>query len=169
MEEKFQARLILEVIGRPAQNVTDALNALADRMAKEKGVKMLEKNIHPPVEVKEAKDLFTTFGEFLIECESMSVFFGIIFAYMPANIEIIRPDEILLRNSELTLVANKIIQRLHNYDAIARRLVVDNQQLRKQLGLPEPNKLSSNPAVEPKQEKKDKKKKATKSKKAKKK
>lgn len=166
MEDKFQARLILEIIGRPAQNIVDALNGLADRMAKEKGVKMLERTVHPPIQVQDPKanDLYTTFAELLIECDSTSTFFGVVFSYMPANIEIIKPEQIGLSNSDLTGIANRIIQRLHNYDAIARRLIVDNQAMRKQLGLP--LNMSSAPAAnaepvkqpEAKEEKKEEKK-----------
>jgi hypothetical protein len=148
MEHEFQARLILEIIGRPASNLTEALNAIADRLSKEKGVKLLERKVHPPVDVKDVKDLYTTFAELLIECDSMSTFFSIIFAYMPANIEIIKPDEITLRNSDITGMANKIIQRVHYYDAIARRLMVDNQNMKKQLGI-EDKPASSAPVPAP--------------------
>ncbi|HVY01913.1 MAG TPA: hypothetical protein VHA12_04080, partial [Candidatus Nanoarchaeia archaeon] len=83
MEHEFQARLILEIIGRPASNITAALEGISQRLSKEKGVKLLEKKIHPPVEVKDVKDLYTTFAELLIECDTLSTLFAVIFAYMP--------------------------------------------------------------------------------------
>lgn len=136
--EKIQARLILEILGRPKEHVTEALKMIADKISKEKGVKIIEKQIHPPVEVKEAKDLYAAFMEIVIECDTLSSFFGIVFAYMPANIEIMEPLNIEVRNDEFSALANRIIQRLHNYDAIARKLVVDNKILREKLGIPEP-------------------------------
>ncbi|HVY01547.1 MAG TPA: hypothetical protein VHA12_02170, partial [Candidatus Nanoarchaeia archaeon] len=94
--------------------------------------------------------------------------------YMPANIEIIKPDEINLRNSDITGMTNKIVQRIHYYDAVARRLMVDNQNMRKQLGLPDPSAQPSQPSQQVPQQSKDKdqskkQKKATKPKKSKKK
>ncbi len=174
MEHEFQARLILEIIGRPASNITAALEGISQRLSKEKGVKLLEKKIHPPVEVKDVKDLYTTFAELLIECDTLSTLFAVIFAYMPANIEIIKPDEINLRNSDITGMTNKIVQRIHYYDAVARRLMVDNQNMRKQLGLPDPSAQPSQPSQQVPQQSKDKdqskkQKKATKPKKSKKK
>lgn len=165
--EKLQARLILEILGRPAEHVTEALKMIVEKISKEKGVKILEKNIHDPVAVKDARDLFTSFTEIVIECDSLSSFFGIVFAYMPANIELIEPLELNIRNDEFTALANRIIQRLHNYDAIARRLIVDNQELRKKLGIPEPQNHTQQP--QPPQQKTVKKEKKSESKKVKKK
>lgn len=169
MEREFQARIILEIIGRPPSNLTEALNGLADRLSKEKGVKLLERTVHPPVEVKDAKDLYTTFADLVIECDTLSTLFSVIFAYMPAHIEIIRPDEVSMKNTDITGMTNKIIQRMHYYDAVARRLMVDNQNMRKQLGIPDPNAQPSQSPVPPKETKskpvKEKKSKSKKSKK----
>lgn len=132
----MQARMILEILGRPKEHVADALKGLVEKIGKEKGVKILEKHIHEPLEVKDSKDLFTSFTELVLECDSISTFFGIVFAYMPANIELIEPTEITLKNEEFTLLASRIVQRLHNYDAIARKFLVENQMLKEKMGLP---------------------------------
>lgn len=137
MEEKIQARLILEILGRPASNVTEALNTILDRMSKEKGVRILEKKVHDPVAVKDVQDLFTSFAEVMVECETLFGFLGMIFTYMPSNVEVVRPDHIQLRNEELAMMSNQILTRLHNYDAIARRLIVDNSLLKQKLGISE--------------------------------
>ncbi len=141
MEEKIQARLILEILGRPASNVTEALNSIVAKIGAEKGARIVEKHMHEPLPVKDTKDLFSSFAEIIIECDSLSVFFGIVFAYMPSNIELLNPSNFTLQGAELSLIANRILGRLHNYDAIARRLVVDNTLLKQKLGIapqPEP-------------------------------
>jgi hypothetical protein len=165
--EKIQARLILEILGRPKEHVSEALKMIVDKISKEKGVRLVETQIHAPMPIKESTDLFTSFTEIVIECDTLSSFFGIVFAYMPANIEIMEPLDLQIRNDEFTALANRIIQRLHNYDAIARKLVVDNKMLREKLGIPEPAthaQQQQSPAQVPKKEKKSK---ATKKKKKK--
>jgi len=131
--EKIQLRMILEILGRPASNVTNALTSLSQRLSTEKGLKIIEQTLHEPVPVKDSRDLFTTFGEFVLELDSMNLMFGIMFSYMPAHAEIISPEEMTIKNSDLSALLNALLQRLHNYDAIAKRLVVDNEFITKKL------------------------------------
>ena len=129
----MQVRMIIEILGRPIGNVTEAITGLVKRLETEKGVKIQEQTIHEPVVVKDAKELFTTFAELIVEMDSMRVFFSIVFAYMPSHIEIINPENFEMRNEDLTTAANAIVQRLHEYDAIAKRLVVDRENLVRKL------------------------------------
>ena len=131
--EKIQASFILEVLGRPKEHITQALNELAKRIESEKGVKIIEKTFHEPISVQDSWDLFTTFGEFLVEFDSLDNYFGIIFAYMPANIEIIRPEKINLSNQDINGLAYRIIHRLHDYDAITKKALAENEILTKKL------------------------------------
>jgi hypothetical protein len=131
--EKMQVRMIIEILGRPPSNVSEAIHGLIKRLEGEKGVRVLEQTIHEPVKAKDTKDLYTTFCELTAEMDSLQVFFSIIFAYMPSNIEIIYPETVELRNEDVTLAANAIVQRLHSYDAIAKRLVVERETIARKL------------------------------------
>jgi hypothetical protein len=131
--EKMQVRIIIEILGRPPSNVTEAMNGLVKRLGTEKGVTIQEQTIHPPVKVKDSKDLYTTFAEITLEMDSLPVFFSIVFAYMPSHIELIHPETLELRNEDLTAAANAIVMRLHSYDEIAKRLIVDRENLAKKL------------------------------------
>lgn len=141
--DKIQANVILEILGRPKEHITEALNNLINRLGTEKGTKIIEKTIHDPIEVENSKDLFTTFAEILVELDSLDSYFGLIFAYMPSNIEIIAPQKITLANTELNELASKIIHRLHDYDAIAKKAIIENQLLAKRIQ--EENLKLSNP------------------------
>jgi|GEM_PF-1150016 len=127
--EKIQINMILEILGRPAGNVQEGLKSLIVRLTGEKGVKILSQTIHSPAPVKDSNDLFTAFAELTLELDSLSNYFGIIFAYMPANVEIISPEKIILDNQELNFLGNKILQRLHDYDAIAKKMIFDRDFL----------------------------------------
>jgi hypothetical protein len=127
--EKIKATMVLEILGRPAEHIKNALSELVGRLGAEKGVKVMEKTIHEPVEVKESKDLYTTFAEVSVELDSLANYFGVLFAYMPAHIEIFSPTNFTLSNAEFNELGNKIIGRLHEYDAITKKFVYERNFL----------------------------------------
>jgi len=123
--EKLQVHIVLEILGRPPENVKEALNTIVVRLGSEKGVKVLEKKYHDPVAVEGAKDLYTAFAEVSLELDSLDNYFGIMFAYMPSNIELVHPEEIVLTNHDLNQLAGKLTQRLHDYDAITKKMIFE--------------------------------------------
>jgi hypothetical protein len=127
--EKLQAIIILEILGKPKENVSSALQALVAKLGNEQGVKIIDQIIHPVVKVKESKELFTSFAEITLELDSLDNYFGILFAYMPSNIELVSPERISLENNELNILANKLAARLHDYDAIAKRMIAERNIL----------------------------------------
>ncbi len=146
---KLQVSIILEILGRPKEHLTESLNALIDKMNTEKGTRVKEKTIHEPVLVKDSKDLFTTFSEVFLELDSLEEYFEIMFRYMPSHIELINPEEIALQNSDLNQLASKLMQRLHDYDALAKKALMENDILLKRL-----NESSSEKVKESKGKKK---------------
>jgi len=131
--EKIQATMIFEILGRPAEHIKTALASLVDKIGAEKGIKVIEKTIHEPTEVKESKDLYTTFAEVSVEFDSLANYFGTIFTYMPANIEIISPVKFDISNLDLNELGNKLIARLHEYDSITKKFIYERNFLLKKL------------------------------------
>lgn len=126
---KIQASMILEILGRPAEHVKEALETLVTRLGAEKGVKIIDKHLHEPIEIEKSKDLFSTFAEVRLELDAPVDYFRIMFAYMPSNIEVISPEKLTLQNIDLNEVGSGLVTRLHNYDAVAKRLVVEKEFL----------------------------------------
>ncbi len=130
---KIEAQIILEVLGRPPEHVTEALNQLTEQLGKEKGVNLKNKTLNPPVEVKESKDLFTSFADLTIEFDSLGDYFQTVFAYMPSHVEVFNPERISLTSYDMNDLANKITQRLHSYDAITKQVVAEREFLAEKL------------------------------------
>ncbi len=126
-------RIVLEILGRPADNVKDALNLLITKLSAEEGVAICEKIVHEPSLVKDTKDLYTSFAEITIEIKSIDLFFGILFAYMPSHVEILYPEKITFPNTVFNSAANQLIQRLHNYDAIVKKALFEKDAITKKL------------------------------------
>lgn len=163
---KIKARLIIEILGRPAEHIKESLTSLVLRLDTEKGVTILEKTIHDPVPVKESKDLFTTFAEVSAEFDSVPVFLGVVFAYLPSNIEVIEPSEISITNTDLSDLASRITQRIHSYDSIAKKMIADRDLILKKLYEVAPHLFKKNEQI-PQSEQKPKKEKPKKAKKKK--
>jgi len=123
----IRAMMILEIIGRPAEHLTETLNKLIEEIDKEKGVVVKEKNIKEPVLMKEQKDFYTTFAEIEVEVEEIMHLAILMFKYMPAHVEVISPELIALTNNSWSEILSELTRRLHGYDEVAR--VIQNEKV----------------------------------------
>lgn len=131
--EKLQVNLVIEIMGRPKEHVKESLINLIMKMATEKGIRILNKTIHEPMPIKDSADLFSSFAEVSVELDSIVSYIAIIFGYMPSHIELVRPEEVVLSNTNLNELGNVLVQRLHQYDAIAKNTMVEKDILMKKL------------------------------------
>jgi hypothetical protein len=131
--EKLQISIVLEIMGRPANHLKEALTTLVDRLGSEKGVRIISREHHEPLPMKDTKDLFTSFAEISLEADSIIDYIGILFAYLPSHIEITHPEKIPLSNIDLNDIGNKLAQRLHDYDAITKKALYEKDFLTKKL------------------------------------
>jgi len=143
---KIKASVIIEIMGRPASHVEEAMSKLVETFEKEPGIKVLKKDIKKAKQVQD-KDLFTTFSEIEFEAENIKNLFMTVFRYMPSHIDIISPEEIKIKNHELGEFASNLVRILHKYDELVKRAVVERnilaEQLRKQGKTPVTDNLES--------------------------
>ena len=137
--KKIKSIFILEILGRPPEHLKEVLGNLIKKIEGEKGVELLQSKIHEPVlakeqeKIEESKRMHTTFAEVEIEVEEISLLVGLMFKYMPANVEVIEPETIYLSNNYWTEILSEITRRLHGYDEVARVLQLQNSQMKKKL------------------------------------
>lgn len=139
--EKIQTVMVLEILGRPKEHVVKALEELIEKLGKEKGVNITNKEIHEPIPAQDSDTLFTTFTEVEVEFDTLENYLRILFNYMPANVEIMRPENLSLTNSMLSEIGSSIVQKLHNYDAITKKALVEREILLKKLKEVAPEEL----------------------------
>mgnify|MGYP001615035052 CR=1 FL=1 len=140
-EEKINALVIIEMLGRPADYIKQTMERLIkEQLSKERGIEILSKKISEPKKI-ENQELFSLFAELELNLESMNELILIIFKYMPSHIEIITPENLRMKNEDLNVISNEIIKRLHQYDEIAKALSVERGMLREQV-----EKLGAKPA-----------------------
>ena len=127
------AMMIIEVIGRPPEHLTQTLNDLINKIDEEKGVVVKEKKVNEPSLMKDQKEFYTSFAEIEVEVEEIFNLVELMFKYMPAHIEIISPELIALTNNGWNDILNQVVQKLHGYDEIARIIQTEKIILEKKL------------------------------------
>ena len=129
----IRAILIVEVIGRPPEHLTETLNNIISKIDEEKGVIVKEKRLHEPILMKKQKDFYTSFAEVEVEVEEILNLAILMFKYMPANVEILSPELIALTNNGWSDIFSELTRRLHGYDEVARIIQVEKNILEKKL------------------------------------
>ena len=136
--KKIKAIIILEVIGKPPEHLTETLESMIKNIDSEQEVRVVEKKINEPVLMKENKEFYTSFAEIEIEVEEIMRLVGLMFKYMPSHIEIISHEFIALTNYSWNDILNETIRWLHGYDEVARiiqteKIILENK-LRELIG-----------------------------------
>ena len=150
---RIEASFIIEMMGKPKEHLEETLSRLIEKLGSEKGVKIVDKKLHEAHkyeakksdEVKEAEaklksevkdervqvieDIYTTFAEIDAEFDDLNSLWFIAFNYMPSNIEVTKPENFVLRNSDIDFILSGIILRLHKYDEVAKKLSIEKSLL----------------------------------------
>lgn len=147
-KQKISALMILEVIGKPKEFLTETLGNLVKQMDTEPGVVVKRKDIKEPKKIEERtavadnssgklkvepKDFYVSFAEIEVELDSIFNLVFMMFKYMPANVEIFSPEVLALTNNGWNEVLNELIRRLHSYDEVARVLQIEKAVLENKL------------------------------------
>ncbi len=153
-KKKVSVVFVLEIMGRPPEHLVETLETIAKQISEEKGVKVIEKKISPPILMKEQKDFYTSFMEIEAECDEILYLAILMFKYMPAHIEIISPQNLTLSNAGFNDLFNELTRRLHGYEEIVRILQTEKIILENQLKTIVGDKKEEDKKEETKEEKK---------------
>ena len=144
-DQKIKASMVIEIMGRPKEHITETMNKFIEVMGKEKGVAISSKTVHEPKkvehkdkegkvkEVSEDLQLYTTFAEINVDVDNLMTFVFLCFKYMPAHVEIFEPAELKMNNFEVNSILNDLVARLHYYDGIAKTALAHNEALTNKL------------------------------------
>jgi hypothetical protein len=129
-EKRVHAVIIIEVLGKPAEHIDKAIHDLVERLGQEKNIEILNKKFYEP---KPTENLFITFCEVELAVPSLVRLMEICFMYMPSSIEITEPRDLSFNLNDANSILNGLISRLHQYDAIAKKITFENMILKNQL------------------------------------
>ena len=163
--KNIKAMFIFEILGRPPEHVKKTLDELVDKLGELPGIEISNKTIHEPkpIEKEGVENLFTSFAEVEVLSTNLYSIINLVFHGMPSHVEIIEPDELTLKNFDLSSTLSELTVKLHRYDEIAKTLTIEKNILMNRLneskgqGQTEDKKKSKVEEIKPKS-KKDKKK-----------
>ncbi len=129
----IEIRIIMELMGRPPEHLTESLNTLVVKMGSEEGVEILDKKYHNPEPVKDTKDIYSAFAEIELQIDSIEKLLTIIFIYSPSNLEIISPEKLKISNDDLNAFFNSLLGRIHHHSSALKQASSDREILIKQI------------------------------------
>ncbi|MBN2893340.1 MAG: hypothetical protein JXL97_15820 [Bacteroidales bacterium] len=133
IKQKITAILVIEVMGRPKEHLIETLEKIVSDISNEKNVKINEKKIHEPINVKDKEDLFSSYAEIEVEIEEASTLSILAFKYMPAHIEVIEPEMLKMTAYQYGDILSELIRRLHKYDELLRVMQMEKNMYAKKL------------------------------------
>ena len=133
MVNKIVARFIIEIAGKPVENVSKALKLVVDKLSsKENKVKLIESNIEEP-ELDDKTTLYYGFIEVEIKFKEVQDIFNFILDYTPTSVEVLEPENIEIGFSDLTELLNNVSQLSLNSQNTIRQLTAQVHMLNEKL------------------------------------
>jgi len=128
---KIKVSFIFEILGRPPEHLKETLKLLIEKLGEQKGIEISSEKIHEPqpMEKEEGEGLFTSFAEVELLLDNLNLVFSVVLNMLPANVEVIEPSELRLKNFELSLILSELTVKLHKYDEIAKMITLREKQL----------------------------------------
>jgi len=112
MTQKVNARFIIQIAGKPIENVSKALVMVEEKLkSDENKFNVLESEIIEP-EFDETTTMFSGFIEVLIRFSEISEILGFIVDYTPNSVEIEEPEKLEFTSNEFTGILNDMSSNL---------------------------------------------------------
>lgn len=106
MAENIKIRFIIQIGGKPVENVQNALNHVLEKLKSEKDkFKIIESEIEKPILDNETT-LYTGFIEVLAKFTNTKDIMNFILDYTPTSIEVEDPEEIVINNNDFSNILN---------------------------------------------------------------
>jgi hypothetical protein len=128
--EKIRVRFIVEMLGRPKEILSKALEDLIKEIKKDGRVVENETYSKPK---KVGKLIFSAFVEFEMICEGLDGLIGAIIDYAPTTVELISPEKVDIGIFDLQEILNDLTARLHELDKQVKIYQANNIILQKKL------------------------------------
>jgi len=127
------AKFIVEIAGKPVENVEKALKAVSEQLEEQKDdFKVVECHIEKPV-LDEKSTLYAGFLDIELKFKEFNKIFGFILDYTPTSIEIIEPEKIEFSVSDLNTHLNEVAVSTLKTQGQLRQLNAYAISLKKQL------------------------------------
>ncbi|MEM4397089.1 MAG: hypothetical protein QW757_00525 [Candidatus Woesearchaeota archaeon] len=101
-------RIVLEIVGKPKEYVEDSLKEYLKKIKEDKNYIVVSENSE---KAEKNEDLFSSFSELEILFKNSKAILDFIYDYMPSSIEIIEPEDLILKNYDFSGFLNDLLAR----------------------------------------------------------
>ena len=123
----IRCNIIIEVLGKPKEHVEDSLKQYIEHIKEDSELVVISEKYS---EIKEQGQLWSKFVELELVVKGTNKLISFCFEYMPSSIEVIKPEQLILTNNELSNFFNDLQARLHNVDMVVKQLNAENNFLK---------------------------------------
>ena len=125
--------MIVEMAGRPAEHLKEALERHIGVLNDVKDIRVHEVKLTEPRSIEGSNGMFTAFAEADFECESFARLSETMFDFMPSSVEVIDPPKVVMTTGDATNLLNNISGRMHRYDEFAKIAGVKINEMKAEL------------------------------------
>ena len=125
MEKEFLFRTVIEVLGKPQEHVEKSIKGYLEKLKSDKKFEIISEEL-AEAKKQEEGDFFVVFAELEVKTSHIDNLVGFCFEYMPSIIEIIKPKELLIKDSNLSDFLNNLQANLHHLGMVAKQLKAEN-------------------------------------------
>ena len=111
MTQKVVARFIIEIAGKPKENVDKALNLVEKRLKENKDFKVLDSEVVES-ELDEDSKLYSGFLDVQIKFKETRDILGFIMDYTPTSVEVEEPDKLSFQAADVTTILNDMSRHI---------------------------------------------------------
>ncbi len=103
---KIIVKFIIEIAGKPKDNVDKALALVLDKLKEKKGDYRVKDSVLEESLLDEKTTLYSGFLDVEVQFENIGSLLGFIIDYTPTSVEIVDPENISIKCNELTNFLN---------------------------------------------------------------
>ncbi|MBR9700204.1 hypothetical protein GOV09_07135 [Candidatus Woesearchaeota archaeon] len=126
----IRVRAILDIVGKPKEFVEKKLKEYIDHIKEDVNLMVMDEKISPAIE---QDNYFSAIAELEVVIKGVQNLVGFCIDYMPASIDIIKPDTITFAQRDFTGFVNDMLGKLHNVDMAAKQSGSENELLKKNM------------------------------------
>ena len=131
MAQNTRFRALLEVLGKPKEYVEQALKNYVDKIKSDNRYTLHNQHISEAIANEKEEGFFSAIAELEISTTLLDNLTFFCLEYMPAQLEVMEPEELVLTDVELTAFLNDLQAKLHSIDLIAKNVKMENDNLKK--------------------------------------
>ena len=124
----IHSKVIIEILGKPKEYVESSIKKYVETIKQDKNIEILQEEFAP---AEQQEDMWASFVELETLMVNIPTLIGFCFDYMPSSVEIIAPEELKLKNKEISNFLNDLQAKLHMLDMAVKQLRNENIFLKK--------------------------------------